>query len=352
MRWKQRPEGSNWGDFGPDDQLGRVNLIGPEQVVKGAREIQAGISFCLSMPLDYPGGNKLNPRRHPPQLRPTFRDDIPYLNFPLAKVNPAATDVISDDQVLLCLQYSTQWDSLAHVGALFDADGDGRAERVYYNGFRANTDVVGPVDYAEDDHFEAHDCGHGHASHADALGIENFAVKGMQGRGVLVDLADVYGNDFRNVGYDDLMRAMQTHRVEVERGDMLLLRTGFAEVVLSMQRNPDENVLHHSCCALNGRDDRLLNWITDAGIAALIADNYAVERYPALPPADDAKTHPLLPLHHHCLFKLGLPLGELWYLRELADWLRSHGRTRFMLTAPPLRLPGAVGSPTTPIATV
>jgi kynurenine formamidase len=260
--------------------------------------------------------------------------------------------VISDDQVLLCLQYSTQWDSLAHVGALFDADGDGRAERVYYNGFRANTDVVGPVDYAEDDHFEAHDCGHGHASHADALGIENFAVKGMQGRGVLVDLADVYGNDFRNVGYDDLMRAMQTHRVEVERGDMLLLRTGFAEVVLSMQRNPDENVLHHSCCALNGRDDRLLNWITDAGIAALIADNYAVERYPALPPADDAKTHPLLPLHHHCLFKLGLPLGELWYLRELADWLRAHGRTRFMLTAPPLRLPGAVGSPTTPIATV
>lgn len=38
--------------------------------------------------------------------------------FPLAKVNPAATDVISDDQVLLCLQYSTQWDSLAHVGVL------------------------------------------------------------------------------------------------------------------------------------------------------------------------------------------------------------------------------------------
>jgi hypothetical protein len=88
MRWKQRPEGSNWGEFGPDDQLGRVNLIGPEQVIRGAKEIQAGISFCLSLPLDYPGGNKLNPRRHPPQLRPTFRDDIPYLNFPLAKVDP------------------------------------------------------------------------------------------------------------------------------------------------------------------------------------------------------------------------------------------------------------------------
>ena len=39
-RWKKRPEGSNWGDFGPNDQLGRVNLIGTEQVLKGVQEVQ------------------------------------------------------------------------------------------------------------------------------------------------------------------------------------------------------------------------------------------------------------------------------------------------------------------------
>ncbi len=152
-----------------------------------------------------------------------------------------------------------------------------------------------------------------HHSHADALGIENFAVKGMQGRGVLVDLADVFGMDFRNVGYDDLMHAMDTHRVEVEPGDVLLLRTGFAEVVLSMQREPDEAVLHHSCAALNRRDARLLNWITDSGIAALIADNYAVERYPALPPPDAGEDASGCCRSTTVLFKLGLPLGELWY---------------------------------------
>ncbi|WP_233884630.1 cyclase family protein [Paraburkholderia flagellata] len=351
MRWKQRPQGSNWGDFGPDDELGRVNLIGPEQVRKGAREIQAGLSFCLSLPLDYPGGNALSPNRHPPALRPTFGEGIHFVNFPVAKMDATATDVVSDDQVLLSLQYSTQWDSLAHVGAQFDADGDGKAERVYYNGYRANEHIVGPVDYAEDDNYAEHDCGHSH-SEARALGIENLAVKGMQGRGVLVDLAHVFGLDFRTVGYDDLMRAMEAGGAEVESGDMLLLRTGFAEMVLSMNREPDAELLHHSCCALDGRDDRLLNWITDAGIAALIADNYAVERFPARPAPDDGQRHPILPLHHHCLFKLGLPLGELWYLRELADWLRANGRSRFMLTAPPLRLPGAVGSPTTPVATV
>jgi hypothetical protein len=32
--------------------------------------------------------------------------------------------------------------------------------------------------------------------------------------------------------------------------------------------------------------------------------------------------------------------------------VRSRKRHRFLLTAPPLRLPGAVGSPTTPVATV
>jgi hypothetical protein len=45
-------------------------------------------------------------------------------------------------------------------------------------------------------------------------------------------------------------------------------------------------------------------------------------------------------------------LGELWYLDELARWLREASRSRFLLTAPPLRLPGIVGSPVTPIATV
>ena len=63
-------------------------------------------------------------------------------------------------------------------------------------------------------------------------------------------------------------------------------------------------------------------------------------------------SHALLPLHEHCLFKNGIHLGELWFLGDLAAWLRKNGRNRFLLTAPPLNLPGAVGSPVTPVATV
>src|SRR5262249_54201550 len=112
-RWKRRPEGSTWGDWGPDDQLGRLNLITPDKVKQAAAEVKAGSSFCLSLPLAYPGGNVLNPRRHPPVLRPTVRGDRPNFIYEVRRDNADATDVINDDVAILHLQYSTQWDSLA-----------------------------------------------------------------------------------------------------------------------------------------------------------------------------------------------------------------------------------------------
>ncbi|HEY9281587.1 MAG TPA: cyclase family protein [Eoetvoesiella sp.] len=348
MRWNQRPEGSNWGDYGPDDQLGRLNLLTPEKVKQGAREIIEGRSFCLSLPLDFPGGNVLNVRRHPPVITPTEREGMLYTNFPLGRFNPGAVDVLSDDKVTLSLQYSTQWDALGHVGALFDADGDGHAERVYYNGFKPNKDIEGLMDYDEHNGFKESLTGL-KQSNAKALDITPLAVKGMQGRAVMVDLAAHFGREAKAVNYDDLMRVMEKDNVEIESGDMLVLHTEFAQCLLEMNRKPDPEKAHNMCAALDGTDEKLHQWITDSGIAAIAADNYAVEVHPAcLPNACCA----VLPLHHHCMFKLGLPLAELWYLTELASWLRQNKRSRFFLTAPPLRLPGAVGSPVTPIATV
>ena len=84
-------------------------------------------------------------------------------------------DITSDEVMILHSQYSTQWDSLAHVGQLFDADGDGVAEPVYYNGYRAYEHVGGTLSRVSE-------------LGARALGIENMAETGVQGRAVLVDL--------------------------------------------------------------------------------------------------------------------------------------------------------------------
>jgi kynurenine formamidase len=334
--FKNRPPGSNWGDFGPADQLGRLNLIGAEQVLKGVAEVSEGRVFCLSLPLHLPGGNVLSPVRFPPVLRPVTRNNASYYNYEWRQVDERLRDIASDDCVLLHTQYSTQWDSLAHRGALFDANGDGVSESVYYNAHPAGDSLV----TAEDG-----------SVRAEKLGIEHMAAHGIQGRGTLVDLATRFGETPRKqIGYDDLMRAIKDAGAVIEPGDILCLWTGLDRMIIRMNGRPDDS-LKHACAVLDGSDERLLDWITESGVAAIASDNLAIEAV-GQAPCDCGSTASALPLHEHCLFKLGVPLGELWYLAELATWLKGHNRCSFLLTAPPLRLTGAVGSPVTPIATV
>ena len=232
-RWKQRPPGSNWGDFGLDDQQGRMNLITPAKVRQGVAEVHEGITFCLSLLLDFPGGNVLNPRRHPPVIRPTVRNGRPNMNYRLFQDDPDASDVISDDLVVMHLQYSTQWDSFAHVGQLFDADGDGFPEPVYYNGFKPGEHVIGPAD-VKDAGVPTGLLPHG-SSQARALGIETMAEHGVQGRAVMIDLHAHCGDVREVVGYDRLMAILAADGVTVETGDMVCLHTGFAQALVDMK---------------------------------------------------------------------------------------------------------------------
>lgn len=334
-RWKTRPEHATWGDWGEDDQLGRLNLITPEKVKQGVAEVKEGKTFCLSLPLDYPGGQVINKVRFPPVLKPVIRNNEPYFNYMWNKLNPNHTDIGSDDVVLLHTQYSTQWDSLAHRGALFDVMDNGDPKPVYYNGFRVGEDVI---------------MDENHNTNAKALGIEQMAFHGVQGRGVMVDLYSEFGEFPRKeVGYDNLMRIMEKKNIVVEQGDILCLWTGLDQMILRMKGNPDHSI-NEACAVLNGFDDKLLNWIIDSGVAAIASDNLAVEAVGKKVPEGTKGSN--LPIHELCLFRLGVHLGELWQLCDLAKWLNENNRSRFMLTAPPLRLTGAVGSPVTPIATV
>ncbi len=335
-RWVNRPAGSTWGDFGRDDQLGRLNLLTSKKVLQGIAEVKEGLSFCLSLPLNLPGGNAVNPKRHPPVFKPVQVEGGIYYNYVWKDCGGDNMDVTSDEAVILYSQYSTQWDSFAHVGMLFDADGDGVPEPVYYNGYRAYEHVGGAKGSGE--------------LGASALGIENMAESGVQGRGVLVDLHPHFGNDRVVVNYAMLMDVLKQDGIVVEPGDMFLFHTGWDDMIVEMGGDPDAEKLHASCAVLDGFDSKLLQWITDSGIAIIATDNMGVEDSRGFGHTQDGPSR--LPLHRHCLFRLGVHLGELWYLSELAAALRQRNRSRFMLTAPPLRMPGAVGSPATPVATL
>lgn len=342
QRWTRRPEGSNWGDFGPDDQIGRLNLVTPQHRIKAAQEVREGLAFCLSLPLDCPR-MQLNPRRFPPELAFSMRGDDPAANYPYGLVFPGMKEVVNDDRATLSLQFSTQWDAFCHMGQMFDADGDGPEEITYYNGYRAHEHVCGPFDYLKER--EGMDGPFG----AFALGIERLAETGMQSRGVMIDLFAHVGLEKVPVGYDQLMRIIEADKVEVEPGDVLCFRTGFDRALLAHYSGSGE-LDPHRCSGLDGFDERLLHWVDQSGAVALVSDNEAVE---VTPDFARENAHGIrVPLHNLCLFKLGIPLGELFLLSDLADWLRAHGRSRFLFTAPPLRLPGAVGSPVTGVGTV
>ncbi|MGH8800922.1 MAG: cyclase family protein, partial [Casimicrobiaceae bacterium] len=201
-RWLHRPEGSNWGEFGDDDQLGSLNYITPDTIRRAATEVIAGLSFCLSLPLDYPGGSVLAPHRFPPRLEATKRHGYPFFNYRFCLHEDANfRDVGCDDAVTLCTQYSTQWDSFAHIGHEFDADGDGVAEPCYYNGFVAGCDIRAPDERGD--------------STSMPLGIDVFAARPIQGRGVLIDIAHHFGREFRDIGYADLHQILERDRIDI-----------------------------------------------------------------------------------------------------------------------------------------
>ncbi|MFV8817887.1 cyclase family protein [Haliea sp. E17] len=329
-RWLKKPEGANWGEFGDDDRTGRMNLITPRHRQQALAEAREGRVFVLSLPLDHPRGG-IFPGRHAPSLEPTIaRDGRTMYDWTVV----GAIDVVNDDRVTMDLQYSTQWDGLSHYGIRFDADGDGVAEHIFYNGFRSDRDFVQP--------------GPDREPRALALGIEHLAMTGVQGRGVLVDIRDYGRGPHQLVDFEGLQAAMQAQGAEVREGDFLCLYTGYADLLLRDGADVDMEALA-VCPGLQGGDPALLRWIDESGLAAICADNPMVEKIEGVQRCEDAA---LLPLHEHCLVKLGIHLGELWWFGELAAWLRANRRSAFLLTAPPLKLPGAVGSPATPVATV
>lgn len=338
QRWKIRPEGSNWGDFGEDDRYGRINLITPEKRLAAIKEVVTGITFCLSLPLDRPGGMVLNDHRKAPEFHQVFRHGHKVFNLEMEKFDERILDVSSDEAVMLYNQYSTQWDALAHKGSQFDVDGQGFKKKIFYNGWQ----IVDENNQGTQGELGAYN-----------LSIANLAEKTVQGRGVMIDFQKHFGYERVYVNFSMLQEIFRKDHIVVEEGDIVCLNTGLGELIMNSPSSGPDPSIKTACAVLDGADPKILQWITDSGLVAIASDNLAIESSSTLGIRHDiGDCGSMLPIHEHCLFKLGIHLGELWYLTDLAYYLKEHQRSRFLLTAPPLRLPGAAGSPVTPIATV
>ena len=86
-------------------------------------------------------------------------------------------------------------------------------------------------------------------------------------------------------------------------------------------------------------------WVEEKRIAAIAADTVAVERVP-----NEIDPELLVPMHGSLLRDLGVYIGEIWWLEELAADCAADGRYEFFLAAQPPNITGAIGSPLNPIA--
>jgi kynurenine formamidase len=290
----------NWGRWGTDDERGTVNLITAECVAAAAQLVKRGAIFDLGIPFDgsgpQPGGGRINPVRLMSETG-------------AQQVFPGAFHY-ADDFVFMPLQAASQWDGLAHV--FYDDQ--------LYNGFPASD--VGP---------------HG-AMHCS---IDKMA-KGIVGRGVLLDIARLKGVDWLQQGEvitpGDLDAAASAQGIEVRSGDILFFRTGWrtkfkqeADAASFMAGEPGIGI---AC----------VDWLHDHEVAVIASDNWAIEVLPGENPDQ------LLDVHMVLIRDMGMTLGEILDLDELADDCAQDGVYEFLCTAPPIKFTNAVGSPINPLA--
>lgn len=292
-----------WSAFGEADELGTVNLLGAAQVKQASGLVRTGRVVNLSLPLNYPITLYDTPTRS------GYRHHI--------EVSRAGRDDYLDN---FAMQGSTQWDSLRHI----------RFREFGYYGGRQDKDLD-----------ERH-----------RLGIEHWARHGIVGRGLLLDVERFMGSRSNSFSANErfaidgglIEEIARAEKIDFRSGDIVLIRTGWLAWYKRLDPDTREKLrgtLHPDpgglrCAGLDPAQATAV-WLWDHRIAAIAADNPAVEALPV---------DPHVGFQHRRLIALqGMPLGELWDLDELADECAGDGVYEFMLVSAPLYIPGGVGSP-------
>jgi kynurenine formamidase len=295
----------NWGRWGPDDEIGTLNLVDDAARRRAAASVVSGRAFALGLPLSEAEGiqagfieGRVNPTRTMVQVNlPVNADQPDWVRF-------------SEDVLTLATQCATHWDALAHSSY----------GGVIYNGYPASSVS---------------------ADGAARCGIHRLTT--VVSRGVLLDVARALGHEVLSAGHaispDDLDAACELARVAVEAGDIVLVRTG-----QMVHLAPGRRDLIAYTFPSPGLTIETAEWFHAHDVAAVATDTLPFEVIPCQ--YEDA----YLPVHLLHLVEMGLTQGQNWVLDALADDCAADGRYTFLLDATPLPLTAGLGSPLNPVA--
>ena len=308
-----KPPRSAWGVFGDDDQLGTINLLTPERAALALSLARRGRVFSLNWDVEKPD---------PPIL------GRQALEHHIIDLQPGADDYYDR----FYPQASSQWDALCHMP---------HPRYGYYNG-RTQADITGQP--------------------GSLNGVEHWARRGIVGRFVLADVARYREEVGRPLQYDqsdavtpaDLDATLARQGVGLDVGDILLLRLGWVGWY--------EGATHETRLALaaagqnlrtpglTGTED-MAEWLWDCHVAAVACDVPALEVLPSGPwNSDDPESTYDSYLHFRIIPLLGLAVGEMFVLDDLADDCEADGEYRGLFTAAPLNKVGGAGSPANALA--
>ncbi|MHA4810937.1 cyclase family protein [Flavitalea flava] len=166
-------------------------------------------------------------------------------------------------------------------------------------------------------------------------GAEN--IPPIIGRGVLIDMAKYKGLDILPANYvitlNDLQDLLKTQHIQIQKGDIVLIRTGLMKYFYTDKEKFSANGVGISLGAVK--------WLVEEkGVMTLGADNLALE---ALPSSDSTNW---LPVHTYLLAQKGVMFMELVYLEELS----KADIREFLFIGLPLKLRGASAAPMRPMA--
>jgi kynurenine formamidase len=301
--------GAEWfpSRWGPDDERGAGNLLGPHKVLQARDLIRTGETISLGFP--YRVGMPLSPGR-------TFGLKMP--GGPTGGPEGAVSRTVWNDD-FICTeigQIGTHMDALGHLGHQVTYP-CGHCDTLVYNGNKLS-EIWSPYGLKK-------------------LGIEKAPI--FFTRAVLLDVQGLFGRPLENgfvITPDHLRQCLVRQGMNpddwLSPGDVVLIRTGhgsrfFSEAETWYDGEP-------------GLGLEAAEYLSALQPVIVGADNFAID---VVPPVDPDI---VLPCHQHLIMRHGIYLHEGMNLDPIAET----GRYEFVYGFAPLAIEGATGSPGTPFA--
>ncbi|MCW2852490.1 MAG: cyclase [Nocardioides sp.] len=297
---------SNWGRWGSEDQIGTLNHLTDQHRMNAVATVRTGEVISLALPFDANG----------PQTGAFGR------NNPVHYMMATGTDALAgaqdhmpttrhaDDGITMPLSCGTQWDGLSHI---------------FYEGKMYNGHSAALVS----------------SDGAARNGVQNMRDK-VVGRAVLLDLPRASGRPWLEPGEailpETLDAAAEMAGVSIGTGDFVLIRTGQLAQVRDRGSWGD-----YAGGAAPGLSMTTASWFAEREVAGYATDTWGTEVLP------NETSDVFQPLHIIMLVHMGMLIGEMFDLEQLAERCAADGRYEFMLVAPPLPITGAVASPVNPL---